>query len=396
MRRNPSLRNDYDAVVVGARCAGAATAMLLARSGLRVLMVERGAYGSDTLSTHALMRGAVMQLARWGLIDAVRAAGTPAVTKATFHYGDEAVAVPIRPGGGIDALYAPRRSVLDRILVDAAVAAGAEVRFGCTLTGLMRGMDGRVTGAVLRDGAGAARELRAGLVIGADGRSSVAALAGAEVLVEGKAAAAVLFGYFPGLAPGLANDGYHWFYRPGATAGAIPTNAGETCVFAALPPQALREGAEPPEARFRAALARAAPELAESLAGVEPAGRLRLFAGVRGYLRRAVGPGWALVGDAGYFKDPVTAHGITDALRDAELLARAVGAGNAQALEDYQTLRDALSLPLFRATDAIAALDWTLEALKGRLAALNEAMQTEVSVLGAVAARMPLPAPPEG
>lgn len=388
MSRKPIPPREYDAVVVGARCAGAATAMLLARRGLSVLMVDRGLYGSDTLSTHALMRGAVMQLDRWGLLEAVKRAGTPPVGKATFHYGDEPVSVAIRPAGNVDALYAPRRMVLDRILVDAAEAAGVEIRFRTTLTGLARDARGRVTGAVLRDASGAAREVGAGIVIGADGvRSTVAGLVGAATHVEGKAAAGVVFGYFPG----LENDGYHWFYGPGATAGAIPTNGAETCVFAAMPAETLRDASQRPEARFRAVLAAIAPEVAEAIAGTEPSGRLRLFGGVRGFLRRASGPGWALVGDAGYFKDPVTAHGITDAFRDAELLARAIAAGTDAALEDYQHLRDALSLPLFRVTDAVAALDWSLDELKLRLAGLNEAMQTETTVLGAIAARTPLP-----
>src|SRR5262245_66195753 len=116
-----------DVVVVGARVAGAATAMLLARAGHRVLLVDRGRYGTDTLSTHALMRGAVVQLHRWNILPAVVAADTTPVRQATFFYGDEAVPVPIKPRDGIDALYAPRRHVLDRLLVDAVSAAGADV-----------------------------------------------------------------------------------------------------------------------------------------------------------------------------------------------------------------------------------------------------------------------------
>ena len=121
----------YDVVVVGARCAGAATAMLLARAGHRVLMIDRGRYGTDTLSTHALMRGAVVQLHRFDVLPAVVAAGTPAIRQATFFYGDEAVPVPIKPRDGIDALYAPRRYVLDRLLVETpheeAIEADAEI-----------------------------------------------------------------------------------------------------------------------------------------------------------------------------------------------------------------------------------------------------------------------------
>src|SRR5678815_3512178 len=103
---------DFDVVVVGARCAGAATALLLARRGLRVLAIDRGRYGSDTVSTHALMRAGVVQLSRWGVLEGIKAAATPVVRSTSFHYGDEVVAVPIKPQHDIDGLYAPRRTCL--------------------------------------------------------------------------------------------------------------------------------------------------------------------------------------------------------------------------------------------------------------------------------------------
>src|SRR5215470_6061864 len=133
----------YDAVVVGARAAGAATAMLLARRGLRVLAVDRGAYGSDTLSTHALMRLGVLQLARWGVLERIEALDTPRVSRTVFHYPDEVVDIPIKPQGAVPALFAPRRTVLDRVLVDAAVEAGAVVRHRVRLADLVRGAGGR-------------------------------------------------------------------------------------------------------------------------------------------------------------------------------------------------------------------------------------------------------------
>src|SRR5262249_33160168 len=119
-------RSSYDAVIVGARCAGAATAMLLARAGLAVLVVEQGTRGADTLSTLALMRAGVLQLSRWGLLDAIETAGTPRIEATTFHYGDRAVEIRIKPRDGVDALYAPRRTLLDPLLADAARSAGAE------------------------------------------------------------------------------------------------------------------------------------------------------------------------------------------------------------------------------------------------------------------------------
>src|SRR6186713_2598925 len=158
----------YDVVVIGARCAGAATAMLLARAGHRVLVVDRGRYGTDTLSTHALMRGAVVQLHRWGVLPAVIAAGTTPVRQATFYYGDESTSVPIAPRDGIEALYAPRRYVLDRLLVDAAGAAGADVVFGVRLKELQRAGNGRVIGVVLEDETGHVHRVASSVVVGAD------------------------------------------------------------------------------------------------------------------------------------------------------------------------------------------------------------------------------------
>ena len=367
----------YDALVVGARCAGAATAMLMARQGMRVLAIDRGGYGTDTISTHALMRGGVLQLHRWGILPRLQEASTPPVRGTTFHYGEEAIAVTIKPSNGVDALYAPRRALLDRILVDAARQAGATVRHGHTLVGLAHRSNGRVCGATVLDADGNAMQVEADLIVGADGAgSSVARLAGAQTLRQARHTTAVIFGYFPGI--GLSD--YHWWYRPGIGAGAIPTNNARHCVFVAVPPRRLRSGPSRHDRRalFGELLRDADPALAALVAGIEPDEPLCMFAGRQGFLRQAYGPGWALVGDAGYFKDPLTAHGITDALRDAELLANAAAAGG---MADYAATRDDLSLPLFDVTDAIAALDWDLDRVKALHQTLNQAMKREVEHL---------------
>src|SRR6188472_3618251 len=172
----------YDVVVVGARAAGASTAMLLAQAGLRVLVVDRSRYGADTLSTHALMRGGVMQLNRWGLLDRVVEAGTPAVRQVRFRLANDDLTIKIKPAHGVDALYAPRRTVLDPMLVDAAIAAGAEVRYGISVLDVRRDSKGRVTGIDARDATGHAVAFDAALVIGADGtRSTIADRVGAAM-----------------------------------------------------------------------------------------------------------------------------------------------------------------------------------------------------------------------
>ena len=377
--------NEYDAVVVGGRAAGAATALLLARAGLSVVVVERARAGSDTVSTHAFMRAGVLQLSRWGLLDAVERAGTPPVRRTVFHYrGLTPVTVTIRPRGGVDALYAPRRTVLDGILLDAASEAGAEVVRG-SVTELVRDPDGRVAGVRLVDTGRRERTLRARLTIGADGISSVVARqVGAEVIQQGRHASAVLYRYYDG----LPADGYEWFYAPGSGAGLIPTNAGQTCLFVGTTPQGMRElRRHGTEEAFASLLHENGRALTDRTRDARPAGRLHGWAGHPGYLRQAHGPGWALVGDAGYFKDPITTHGMTDALRDAQLLAAAVveaasgGTHERVAMARYQSIRDQLSQRLFEATEAVAAYDWDTPTIQRLLREVSASMSDELDLL---------------
>jgi flavin-dependent dehydrogenase len=370
----------YDVVVVGGRAAGAATALLLARAGLAVLLVDRSAYGSDTLSTHALMRGGVLQLCRWGVLERVIAAGTPPVRQATFRYDGQVVPIAIKPAHGVSALYAPRRTVLDPILVDAAVAAGAEARFGVAVTDVQRDRAGIVTGVTGRHHDG--REFRAAarIVIGADGvRSTIAQRVEARTDRVGTGVGSTTYGYWPG----LDVDGYQWNFRPDAASGVIPTNDGLVCVFASATPQRIGRGGA---ATIRDIVANVDPDLGASLAAAAPP-PTRTFRGVPGYVRRSWGPGWALVGGAGYVKDPLSAHGITDALRDAELLARAVvevvvhGAEERDALSGYQATRDALSRELFDVMDVICGHRWTDDEIGDLLLRLSAAMAGEVDLL---------------
>lgn len=376
--------SSYDVVVVGARVAGASTALLLARAGARVALVDRAPYGTDTVSTHALMRAGVLQLRRWGLLDEVVATGAPAVQRTTFHYADgESVEVAIRSSGGIDALYAPRRHVLDRLLVDAATAAGVDVRHEAAVTALLRDGTGRVAGVRIADRGGRADDLSAAITVGADGiRSAVAHEVGSPVIRSARSGSAILYRYYADL-PAI---GYEWAYGPGAAAGFIPTNDGQTGVFVGSTPgrvRALRR--EGTERAFATLLAGAAPCLTDRVAAATPASRLHGWAATAGFMRRSWGPGWALVGDAGYFKDPITTHGMTDALRDAELVADAILealAGlvpEALGLARYQALRDRLSSQLFDVTERVASYEWGLDEIRSLLRQVSAAMTAEVS-----------------
>jgi 2-polyprenyl-6-methoxyphenol hydroxylase-like FAD-dependent oxidoreductase len=372
-------RSRYDVVIAGARCAGASTALLLARRGLRVLVVDPVRYGSDTLSTHALMRGAVLQLHRWGLLDAIRASGAPPIKTTTFHYGDETIEVPIKARDGVSALYAPRRTVLDPVLVDAARQAGAEVVYGQSLIDLIRDDAGRVHGARIAGMDRRVTDVSADLVIGADGmRSRVARILEAGFDYVTAHAACSIYGYWPS----SPLEGYHWFYKTGVSIGTIPTNDGDTCVFALVPQTRLGERRDHGiQTLFREAVAAISPEIDEWLRSTEGTGKLRAFPGSPGFLRRAAGPGWLLVGDAGYFRDPITAHGITDALREAELVSRAIADGGERALQAYQERRDARVRGLLDVTDRIASFDWDLEAVKAHHIELNRQMKSQVDFL---------------
>ncbi len=367
------LNSSYDVVVVGARCAGAATALLLARAGLDVLVVEQDWRDADTLSTLALMRAGVLQLTRWGLVEAIAAAGTPRIETTTFHYGGTAVPIRIKPRDGVDALYAPRRTLLDPLLADAAAAAGATIVYRVRLKQLRRDTHDRVSAVIVESG-GLSRRITAAIVIGADGvNSTVARQAGALPYFVGQHMSGVIYTRVRGLDPG----GYHWYYSRGASVGAIPTNGGETLLFAATTRDRFMHDLRVDlAAGFREIVRESAPALEAAVS--EDAAPYRGFAGHRGFFRPAWGPGWALVGDAGYFKDPITAHGMTDALRDAELLARAVLSGTSAALARYQTIRDNLSLELFGITDEIASYAWDMARLQALHMSLSDEMANEV------------------
>jgi 2-polyprenyl-6-methoxyphenol hydroxylase-like FAD-dependent oxidoreductase len=335
------------------------------------------------------MRAGVLQLSRWGVLPGVVAAGTPPVRRTTFHYaGKEPVQVSIRPSAGVEALYAPRRLVLDRLLVDAAAQAGVDVLLDTTVTRLLRTGDGSAAGVVASGPTGASVTLPAAVTVGADGvRSVVAREVAAPVTRQGRHRGAVLYQY----RRDLPVTGYEWAYGDRAAAGLIPTNDGETCVFVETSSAQMRDlRRSGTDAAFAAVLAAAGPDLHDRVRSSHASGRLHGWAGMPGYLRRPWGAGWALVGDAGYYRDPITSHGITDARRDAELLARALrsvlldGAPYDETLAGYETTRDRLAGAMLAATDDVAAFDWDVTRAQGLLRRVSSAMSDEVDHLAAL------------
>ncbi|MGH3101084.1 MAG: FAD-dependent oxidoreductase, partial [Thermoleophilia bacterium] len=193
-------RSRHDVVVVGGRVAGAATAMLLARLGHDVVVVDQASFPSDTVSTHSIARSGVVQLRRWGLLDEVLDSGAPAIRQVTFNAAGASTTRTIKDKAGVDFLVAPRRYVLDTLLAGAAEQAGAEVHTGITVTGLQRDGHGRVVGVTGHDHTDAPVEFGARWVIGADGlRSRVARSVGAAISQGGPAGGAAQYAYYAGI-----------------------------------------------------------------------------------------------------------------------------------------------------------------------------------------------------
>ncbi|MGW1347022.1 NAD(P)/FAD-dependent oxidoreductase [Kribbella sp. NPDC002412] len=352
-----SFSHRHDVVIVGARAAGAATALLLARRGHDVVLVDRDEFPSDTLSTHQLARPGVVQLHRWGLLDAVLDSGAPAIRKVHFTAGGESMVRPVKEKAGVDMLLAPRRHILDTLVIEAAVQAGASVRTGVTIDGVQVDQTGRATGVHGHDRTGASVELAARFVVGADGLGSrVARSLGAEIVEDRGASGAAQYAYYDG----LPWDGIELVVADRALTGVFPTHHGEACIWICSPiadAHQARRGAATREDAFTSYLWRVAPALAERLWEGRRTSPVRGMLRAPNFIRRASGPGWALVGDAGYHRDPVTGHGMSDAYRDAELLADALDralSGDRSALAGYQQARDHALRPIFELTVALA------------------------------------------
>ncbi|MFE9629655.1 NAD(P)/FAD-dependent oxidoreductase [Streptomyces sp. NPDC006463] len=348
----------YDAVVVGARCAGAPTAMLLARKGYRVLLADRATFPSDTISTHLVHPPGLAALDRWGLLTEVVATGCPAIGTYSFDFGH--FTIEGSPAGcGFQAAYAPRRTILDKILVDAADRSGVEVREGFTVEDLV--IEGDAVTGVRGHGEGGGRTVTeyGRVVIGADGiHSLVARTVGAVRYAEKPKLQCSYYSYWTG----LPMDGrFETYVRPDRAFAAWPTNDGRTVVICGLPMRDFKANRSDVEGGYAATLA-LVPAFAERAASATRVERL-VGTAVPNFFRKPYGPGWALVGDAGYLKDFITAQGIQDAFRDAELCAQALDqtfTGRRTfdaAMKDYQERRDMQVMPMYEFTAQLASLD---------------------------------------
>ncbi|MBX7266432.1 NAD(P)/FAD-dependent oxidoreductase [Micromonospora sp. Llam7] len=323
----------YDVIVIGARCAGSPTAMLFARQGYRVLLLEKAKFPQDTLSSHYLHSQGVALLDRWGLLDELRATDVQPITHQVYEAPGVRVEGFSLPIDGLRTTYAPRRYVLDPILAAGAVRAGAEFRQSCTVNDLIH-EDDRVVGVRYTTPAGVQTTERARLVVGADGmRSLVARKAGAPNVIEHARLTCVYYSYWAGVP---AN--FELYERPGRWIGVVPTNNDLTLLMTYFPQADFGDVRKAVEPAYLEAFRSTAPELYERMQSGERVEQLYGTGHQENYFRKAYGPGWVLVGDAVNHKDSITARGITEAWVQAQTLTEYIG----EHLHDDRALRSAL------------------------------------------------------
>jgi len=348
----------YDAIIVGARCAGSPAAMLLARKGYRVLLVDKASFPSDTISTHVIWPHGAEIMDRWGLLDRLAATGCPPVAlNMTFDVGPIALKGGVRGANQGRGGFCPGRTVLDKLLVDAAAESGADVREEFTVDALLWD-DGRVTGIRGHGRGGGTIEETAQVVIGADGLHSFVAKAVDAPEYDGVPAMVTLFyAYYSG----VGAEDVEQYVRPYEGGAYFPTHDGLTIVAGGWRSsrfQEIRADVEGNMMRVHGAV----PGLAERLAGARRETKWVGTAGIPNYYRKPFGPGWALVGDAGYERDPLTAQGISDGFIDAENLTEAIDAGLSgrrpmqEAMAEYESRRNERVTPLYHFTCMLATL----------------------------------------
>jgi 2-polyprenyl-6-methoxyphenol hydroxylase-like FAD-dependent oxidoreductase len=386
----------YDVIVIGARVAGSPTAMLLAQKGYKVLLLDRASFPSDTLSTHQVQLKGGAALQRWGLLDKVLASNCPPCHQATFTTGSVVLQGKYPPLEGVGAVVSPRRTILDKILVDAAVMAGAELREDLLVEGLTT-ENGKVTGirGRLKSG-GAVRDSevveKARLVVGADGKHSLVAREGEAKEYNTKPAlTCAYYTYWEG----IRLEGGELYMLPQGATGVWPTNAGLAMIYTAYPIAEFEAVRKNIEARFWQTM-ESLPGLVERVRNGRQAERFYGTADLPAFYRRPYGPGWALVGDAGMTMDPITGQGIGNAFRDAERLAEAIHAGFSgrtpleAALADYEHQRNEETLPMYEFTSQLGAFLPPSVEQQVLFAAMAQKPEAASRFFGAFTGSMPL------
>jgi 2-polyprenyl-6-methoxyphenol hydroxylase-like FAD-dependent oxidoreductase len=339
----------YDVIITGARCGGASTAMLLARKGYRVLLLDRAPFPSEIPHGHFIHNEGPRLLKKWGLLDAVVRTNCPPLTRHLFDFGDYPMLAKDMVMDGVACGYAPRRKLLDQILVEAAVEAGAEFRDRYLVEAVLW-HGSQVCGVAGRDTkTGRPTQEHATIVIGADGRNSpIAHWVQAPMYDE----CPTLTCWYWSFWADLAVDEVELYIRDHRVLLAMATNDGLTNVAISWPVNMFPQVRANVEKQFYSAL-EYVPALAERVRAGRRVERFYGTADLPNFFRRPYGPGWALVGDAGCHKDPMTALGMSDAFRDADLLATAINLGLSgetplqTAFADYEQQRNSAGMPSY-------------------------------------------------
>jgi flavin-dependent dehydrogenase len=331
--------------------------MLLARRGYRVLLVDRATFPSDIYKNHFVRQEGIAQLARWGLLEKVKASNCPPVRTQILDLGDFPLLLETPLSGGADAEYGPRRIVLDKILVDAAVEAGVELREGFSVLEVLTEND-RAVGIRGKSQEGGVVTEYAKVIIGADGHHSIVA---STMKAPAYNVRPVLTCGYYSYWSGVQCDKLEVYIRDRpAFLLAFPTNDGLTCLATELPLSQFAWFRTDIEGNFNR-IFDLAPDIAERMHAGTREERFRGTADLPNFMRKPYGQGWALVGDAGYHKDPFTARGVSDAFRDAELLANAVDEALSgrrtfeKAMATYERKRNEEAMPGYDETCAMAS-----------------------------------------
>jgi flavin-dependent dehydrogenase len=386
---------DYDAIIIGARCGGAPLAMLLARAGHRVLLLDRMAFGSDIMSTHYVKRTGASYLSRWGLLGELQALNTPAIEQLNFHIDDLQLSGQAPPHEGVTTDFTPRRFYLDRILVDAAITSGVEAREKFTVSELVF-ENGRVVGIKGSERGGETITERAKVVVGADGvRSFVAEALEAEAYIDAGIHTCGHYAYFSGMRQSDKEASLHMLTRQRRFYITFPTNDELDMVFLFWPTEQAEKVKADLEGSFAESL-RLVPELEARVAGGTRESRISGSHLLYNFFRRAHGPGWALVGDAALHRDPITAQGITNAFTHAAILAEELDLAFSgtkpvdDALTSYDTRQFEKLKPMFDYTVHLAMLQALPEEVQSMLPMVAKDPVATSAFIGAFMGSVPL------
>lgn len=382
----------YDAIIIGARCAGSPAAMLLARKGYKVLLLDKSSFPSDTISTHIIWPTGTSYLREWGLLDKVVATGVPKHKKVTLDFGDITLSGEPPSFNGQDWWITPRRTVLDKILVDAAIEAGVEFRDNCSFEKLII-ENGMVTGVSYHKKNGESGIEKARIVIGADGKNSeVARQVSAPVYNEVPSMTCWYYSYWSNFLDAeivLAS-------RSDCAFGIIPTNDGLTILGVVVKPGQFKEFRKDVEGNYQRAF-QLVPEIAGKLVKARREAPIFAMADLPNFFRKPFGPGWALVGDAGYHRDPVTGQGISNAFESADLLATALDKAFSGKVDfetvllNYQQARDEMVMPMYGLTCDFARLEPPPQEMQELIIAMKDNKEARDQYMGAMIGTVPIP-----